>query len=151
MTPKRHTDPILNGSICPYCGKPTEFVDSACIYGRSYGMIYLCRPCHAFVGVHKGTDIALGRLADSNLRHWKKRAHSAFDLLWKTGQMTRHEAYRWLAEGLEKAVKDAHIGMFDENECKTVVNMSNRLLNDFRRLDVDFGAKPQTEYFPVDD
>jgi hypothetical protein len=132
MTPKRHTDPILNGSICPYCGKPTEFVDSACIYGRSYGMIYLCRPCHAFVGVHKGTDIAL-------------------DLLWKTGQMTRHEAYRWLAEGLEKAVKDAHIGMFDENECKTVVNMSNRLLNDFRRLDVDFGAKPQTEYFPVDD
>lgn len=34
---------ILTGKICPYCGKPTEYVDSSIIYGRSYGMIYLCR------------------------------------------------------------------------------------------------------------
>ena len=32
---------ILSGKICPYCGKPTEYVDSSIIYGRSYGMIYL--------------------------------------------------------------------------------------------------------------
>ena len=34
-------DELLTGKICPYCGKPTEFVDSSVIYGRSYGMIYL--------------------------------------------------------------------------------------------------------------
>lgn len=48
-------DELLTGKICPYCGKPTEFVDSSVIYGRSYGMIYLCRDCRAYVGVHKGT------------------------------------------------------------------------------------------------
>ena len=52
-------DELLTGKICPYCGKPTEFVDSSVIYGRSYGMIYLCRDCRAYVGVHKGTDLSL--------------------------------------------------------------------------------------------
>lgn len=55
----------LTGHICPYCGCFAEFVDSSCVYnGKSYGMIYLCRPCVAWVGVHKGTDNALGRLAN---------------------------------------------------------------------------------------
>lgn len=35
-------DGILSGKICPYCGNRTEYVDSSVIYGRSYGMIYLC-------------------------------------------------------------------------------------------------------------
>lgn len=50
---------------CDYCGGPTEYVDSSVIYGRSYGMIYLCRPCRAYVGVHRGTNKPLGRLAPS--------------------------------------------------------------------------------------
>ena len=68
-------DEIIAGKICPYCGKPTEYVDSSIIYGRSYGMIYLCRDCRAYVGVHKGTDQALGRLANAELREAKKEAH----------------------------------------------------------------------------
>lgn len=68
-------DEIFTGKICPYCGKPTEFVDSSVIYGRSYGMIYLCRDCRAYVGVHKGTNQALGRLANAELRDAKKEAH----------------------------------------------------------------------------
>ena len=51
-------DGILSGKICPYCGNRTEYVDSSVIYGRSYGMIYLCWDCMAYVGVHKGTDRA---------------------------------------------------------------------------------------------
>lgn len=39
---------------CDYCGKRAEFVDSKVVHGRSYGMIYLCRHCMAYVGVHKG-------------------------------------------------------------------------------------------------
>ena len=31
-------------------------------------MIYICKPCDAYVGVHKGTDKALGRLANKELR-----------------------------------------------------------------------------------
>ena len=38
---------------CDYCGRETEYVDSKVIYGKSYGKIYLCRNCMAYVGVHK--------------------------------------------------------------------------------------------------
>ena len=59
--------------ICDYCGKPAQFVDSASVYhGHSYGMVYYCPDCQAWVGVHKGTDRPLGRLADAELRRWKK-------------------------------------------------------------------------------
>lgn len=64
---------ILTGKVCPYCGRPTEFVDSSVIYGRSYGMIYLCRDCRAYVGVHKGTDQALGRLEMQNYGKPRKK------------------------------------------------------------------------------
>ena len=59
---------------CDYCGRETEYVDSKVIYGKSYGKIYLCRNCMAYVGVHKGTDKPLGRLANAELRNWKKAA-----------------------------------------------------------------------------
>lgn len=80
---------ILTGKVCPYCGKPTEYVDSSIIYGRSYGMIYLCRECRAYVGVHKGTDQALGRLANAELREAKKETHFYFDQISKTNLITR--------------------------------------------------------------
>lgn len=64
---------------CDYCGRQAEYVDSKVVYGKSYGMMYLCRNCMAYVGVHKGTDKPLGRLANAELRYWKKRAHAVFD------------------------------------------------------------------------
>lgn len=64
--------------ICPYCGRSAEFVDSIAVYRRSYGMIYLCRPCDAYVGVHGRSDTPLGRLANAELRRWKIAAHDAF-------------------------------------------------------------------------
>lgn len=50
----------MRNVICPYCEKPAEFVDSSVIYGRSYGMIYLCRKCGAYVGVPPRIDQAEG-------------------------------------------------------------------------------------------
>ena len=42
--------------ICDYCGTPADFVDSSVVYhGHSFGMIYLCPRCGAYVGVHKGS------------------------------------------------------------------------------------------------
>lgn len=76
--------------VCPYCHAEAVLVDSAEVYSRSYGNIWLCRPCHAWVGVHTndGLNRPLGRLADTELREWKQRAHAAFDPLWK-GKMRR--------------------------------------------------------------
>lgn len=138
---------ILQGKICPYCNGKTAFVDSAVIYGRSYGMIYLCGKCDAYCGVHKGTDKALGRLANAELRHWKKEAHKYFDQLWKGGEMSRDEAYKELSTHLSILPIYTHIGMFSVETCKEVVDWSKKLLNDFRRLDLDFGIDNKRPYY----
>lgn len=114
---------VFRAEICPYCKEETEYVDSSCIYGKSYGMIYLCRKCDAYVGVHKGTDKALGRLANGNLRYWKKEAHAAFDPIWKSNLKNRHEAYAWLSESLNIPPDFTHIGMFGVETCKKVVEL----------------------------
>lgn len=114
--------------FCPYCGKCAEFVDSAEVYhGRSYGMIYLCRPCDAYVGCHgngKG-DSPKGRLANAELRRWKIAAHNAFDPLWKFGPFRgrRSSAYAWLAEQMGLPKEKTHIGMFDVAECQQVIQI----------------------------
>ena len=49
--------------VCPYCGAVSILTDSKVVYGKSYGMIYLCRnypKCDAYVGVHKRTNEPLG-------------------------------------------------------------------------------------------
>ena len=110
---------------CDYCGGRAEFVDSSIIYGESYGMIYLCRKCNAYVGVHKGTDRPLGRLANAELRYWKKAAHNAFDPLWRYGKFRgrRTAAYCWLSERLSLPIEKTHIGRFDVDLCKKVVQI----------------------------
>ncbi|ACU61319.1 DUF3268 family zinc-finger domain-containing protein [Chitinophaga pinensis] len=120
---KRVSDPVLSGQKCPYCGRKTVYVDSAEIYALSYGMIYLCRPCNAYCGVHKGTDIALGRVANATLRNLKKEAHSHFDQLWKQKGMTRKNAYKWLSSSMDIPKDLTHIGMFDEEQCRKVINL----------------------------
>jgi hypothetical protein len=47
--------------LCDYCGQPALYTDSAVVYGRIYGMIYYCPPCHAWVGVHRGTGTVNGK------------------------------------------------------------------------------------------
>ena len=110
---------------CDYCGRRAEYVDSKIIYGKSYGMVCLCRPCDAYVGVHKGSDVPLGRLANAELRYWKKAAHAAFDPLWQYGRFKRHRnaAYRWLSDQMQLPVEKTHIGMFDIDQCKAAIQI----------------------------
>lgn len=114
--------------ICPYCGERAEFVDSKIVYGKSYGKIYLCRKCLAYVGVHKGTDKPLGRLANAELRYWKKAAHAAFDPVWKYGRFRgyRNAAYGWLAGRMGLPVEETHIGMFDVAQCKKAIQICRK-------------------------
>lgn len=110
--------------ICPYCNSQAEYVDSIEVYrSRSYGMIYICFPCKAYVGVHKGTDRPLGRLANAELRQWKIKAHDAFDPLWKSKEMTRGKAYKWLRDNLGIPKEDCHIGKMDVAMCMNVVDL----------------------------
>jgi len=123
-------DDINKAEICPYCNKKPKLVDSAKIYGKSYGMAYLCKPCDAYVNCHKGTSKPLGRLANKELRYWKRVAHEFFDPLWKkaieqgrTKQEARNSAYEWLSKYMDLPIKETHIGMFDIEQCKQVIKL----------------------------
>lgn len=126
---------------CPYCCSRANLESSKKIYGgRDFGLVYICAnypTCDAYVGVHKGTCKPLGRLADFELRRWKNKAHAAFDPLWRIGldkklseghsrSYIRNKAYKWLADQLGMATKDCHIGMFDVDLCKAVVEICHR-------------------------
>lgn len=117
---------IMQGKVCPYCDQDSAFVSSVEIYGKDYGMAYWCKPCDAYVGCHKGTDNALGRLANKELRGWKIVTHEYFDKLWKGGQMKRAEAYQWLSESLGLPAEYTHIGMFSVRTCKKVIELSKQ-------------------------
>lgn len=120
---------IMRGEQCPYCGDDTEFIDSDAVYSKTYGMIYICRPCQAWVGVHKSSRKALGRLADKRLREAKQMAHQYFDQLWRRKMRSngvpkskaRAAAYEWLAKQMGKPIEETHIGMFDNKDCELVI------------------------------
>ncbi len=135
---------INQGKICPYCLSPTQYIDSSSIYGKSYGMVYICKPCNAWVGVHKGTNIALGRLADSELREAKKKAHYFFDQIAKTNLINkvwdeyipytgnRNKAYLWLSKQMGIEPKLCHIGMFNIVQCEVAIDLVKKAL---RKID----------------
>jgi len=113
---------------CDYCGEPAKQVTGAAVYPRrpdlASKVMYLCRPCDAWVGCHPGTSNPLGRLADKALRVAKMEAHAAFDPLWRDQPRgARSSAYAWLASALGIKAEDCHIGMFDVETCKRVVSL----------------------------
>ena len=131
---------LCTGHIYPYCGGKTEYIDSSYVYGKNYGMIYICKPCDAYVGVHKETDKALGRLANKELREAKKQAHYYFDQIAKTSLINkiwnkwipnisnRNKAYKWLAIQLNMDEEFCHIGMMDIEQCNKVVEVCKPFL-----------------------
>jgi hypothetical protein len=143
---------INSGLWCPGCNCKTELIDSIVIYKvRSYGMVYRCPKCFAYVGCHKGTTVALGRVANKELREAKKEAHKYFDMIWQNGNLSRGESYKWLSDHLDIPIEKTHIGMFDIKQCKDAIYFSKQLLNDSRRCDLDFGANPETPYFELEE
>ncbi|MCM1142780.1 MAG: DUF3268 family zinc-finger domain-containing protein [Muribaculum sp.] len=121
---------VLLGLSCPYCGRPTALVDSSLIYGKSYDCkCYYCEPCQAWVGCHKGSYKAMGRLANKELRALKHQAHEAFDPIWKEGHLPRTKAYELLSVAFGLPIEQTHIGMFDEDMCRKVINVATTLYN----------------------
>jgi hypothetical protein len=121
--------------VCPYCGSSAKLVDSTVIYRSAgdYGWSWVCErfpKCNAYVGCHPGTKKPLGRLADKELRKAKMAAHAAFDRLWKAKialgsqkKRARGAGYQWLADQLGIPADQCHIGMFDAETCRRVVEI----------------------------
>lgn len=119
---------INAGLECPYCHGDSEITDSKEIYGVSYGILYICRPCQAWVGAHKESGDSLGRLANAELRECKIQAHNVFDRLWKSPKrvMNRRQAYFWMSTTLQINPALAHIGMLTVEQCKELINACNK-------------------------
>lgn len=69
---------------CPYCGGTAILRDASYVYGNKSkgGKAYVCShypACNSYVGVHKGTTMPKGTLANKELRQKRIRAHRIFD------------------------------------------------------------------------
>ena len=122
--------------ICDYCGKRAEYVDDSIVYhGNSYGMIYYCPGCQAWVGVHKGTDKPKGRLANAELRNMRRIAHAVFDRIWRENrQFTRKKAYKWLSEQMGLPEELTHIAMFDVDQCNQCIALCKKRLEERKHV-----------------
>lgn len=118
---KRVKDALPVPKECNCCGSvEVALVANKEIYGRNYGewpYAYLCRSCGAYVGLHLGTNIPLGTLADEATRQARKECKAPFEALHKTGKMSRDEAYQRLADKLGIPKDECHFGWFDVEQC----------------------------------
>lgn len=123
-----YQEDVYAGKICPYCKSKTKVVDEEYIYGKKYkGRSMICcvrfPECDSYVGTHEDDGSSLGRLANNELRQYKKRAHEWFDKIWLDKHMDRTTAYEWLADEIGTPDAYTHIGMFNIETCRKVIQV----------------------------
>ena len=138
--PKKIPSKYHDGLTCHYCDQPTELADSREVYGRSYGMIYICRPCNAYVGTHKRSGKAYGVVANRELRKAKSDVHKVFDRIWMERHINRiypevlkntknrEKAYIWLSKQMGMTRATCHIGMFSVDQCRQAIRICKEAL-----------------------
>ena len=102
--------------VC-YCGR------NGVLRRSRYGRFWSCpdRSCEGLVGCHPGTSIPTGTMADKATRQARKRAHDAFDRLWRKApqpKLYRMAAYAWLSD--QMGVDDAHISQMTKEEAERI-------------------------------
>lgn len=127
---------VINAKICPYCKSTTKIISETEVYGKEYKgrKIIACinfPNCDSYVGTHD-TGVALGRLADKNLRLAKKNAHFWFDKIWKGKYKSRDELYNELSLFLNIPKDYTHIGMFSIKTCSIVENWSREIYSELK-------------------
>ena len=118
---------------CPHCGAAMILRPASDIYhdAKSDRKLYVCHnypACNTYVAAHPNTDKPMGVPANGDLRNLRIQAHRKFDLIWRSGIMTREEAYRWFADSFGLCLRDAHIGMCSEYRCRELIRLCNEVL-----------------------
>lgn len=130
---KKISDMAPRRLICPHCGATAVIRQASEIYNdpARKDELYVCGNypvCRSYVGMHAGTRIPLGTLANGDLRNLRIKAHRCFDQLWQSGIMTRNGAYHWLADSFGLSIRDAHIGRFGEYRCKMLIERCEQVM-----------------------
>ena len=66
---------------CNHCNQEAEWVENKEVYGKNYGqsyMIWLCRPCDAYVGCHNNTKTPKGNFLAKAKRSLPKESCTTF-------------------------------------------------------------------------
>ena len=125
--------PACEAPVCGYCNQPAVLTTGVVLYPSKPKLSALrfwhCEPCGAWVGCHPAAQrggigdgtVPLGSLANAELRRWRTTAHQLFDELWQSKEMSRAEAYTWMAQTLRLRPGQCHIGCFDVALCKAIV------------------------------
>jgi hypothetical protein len=71
----------------------------------------------------KRARAALAAPPGSALARARTAAHAAFDPLWQSGHFSRGVAYEWLASQLGVPVGSCHMVLFNEAQCRRVVDL----------------------------
>lgn len=109
-------------SKCQYCGSGIHKVPATEIYGEigeHWNSVYVCNrfpKCDSYVS-SKTDESPRGPLANERLRKARRKCHKIFDEKWKSGKMSRSDAYVWMQKVMGLPPKKAHIGAFTMTEC----------------------------------
>ena len=68
----------------------------------------------------------MGTMAGPLTLELRKKCHEAFDTKWKSGEMTRDEAYAWLAQVMQLSPESAHIAKFNGRQCNKLLWLLNQ-------------------------
>ena len=112
---------------CPECGAPMVLRETKKYRyndGTPRKFYGCCRfpACDGVHGAHQSGE-PYGIPANKETKRARMKAHDSFDALWKHGDMTRKQAYMFLATEMGIAFDDCHIGRFDKDQCKQVVDI----------------------------
>ena len=120
---------------CQYCGRTAVLRKASYVHKNAADneFLYVCSGypnCDAYVGVHTGTKLPLGSLADAKLRRKRMETHRVFDAIWKNGILTKKDAYRWMCDTFCLTTAQAHIGHFSHYRCDCLIDASRKVLQD---------------------
>ncbi len=93
------------------CGQPAVLRTDRRFYANKPAWFCSTFPEHyAYVGAHQKTLQPMGTLADAATHGARFQLHEVFDPIWKSGYMTRTEAYQLMGKILGVKPSNAHIG-----------------------------------------
>jgi hypothetical protein len=126
---------------CNYCRRPAELYSGRAVYPDREDLFqrqfWVCWPCQAWTGCRQEGDLSapLGPLANEDLRQARYEAHKAFEPLWKTGGMTREQAYTWLAGALQMDPQLCRINALSVAECRQAVELAKAEMTRIEQTD----------------
>lgn len=112
---KKVKDWIPAPTQCHYCFSEVVIKTHEEVYGKTYGdwpYLYVCTKCGATIGIHKGTNVPMGYLANKPLRQQRQKVKGRSLQLKEKFNISTRVSYDILSKEMGYSEKNCHFGMF---------------------------------------